>query len=219
MRNEGTVNKRNLSLRNYQAPVVEEIHETEKPITTEITYMATVLDVAISGNADERTLKILGQQVRDDIAALPGVSQVELMFARPYEIAIEVSEQTLRRHGLTLAEVGRAIEETSIDVPGGSLKTQGGEILLRTKGQAYRGRDILAMLYFCYPNTGAQPRRFYKQGHPPLINKIANQVSAFFDQRERRRINTQSFPYPLGSYFVHTQCRTKQSCAGDRNVH
>ena len=39
--------------------------ETEKPVTTEITYMATVLDVAISGNADERTLKILGQQVRE----------------------------------------------------------------------------------------------------------------------------------------------------------
>jgi multidrug efflux pump subunit AcrB len=116
--------------------------ETEKPITSEVTFLATVLNVAISGNADERTLKFIGQRVRDDIAALPGISQVELVFARPYEISIEVSEQTLRRHGITLAEIGRAIEQSSLDVPGGSLKTQGGEILLRTKGQAYRGQDF-----------------------------------------------------------------------------
>lgn len=116
--------------------------ETEKPITAEVSIIATVLQIAISGQADERTLKLVGQQVRDDIAALPGVSQAELIFARPYEISIEVSEQTLRRHGLTLAEVGRAIERSSLDVPGGSLKTHGGEILLRTKGQAYRGRQF-----------------------------------------------------------------------------
>jgi multidrug efflux pump subunit AcrB len=76
--------------------------ETEKPITAEVSMIATVLEVVVSGEADERTLKFIGQQVRDDLAALPGVSQVQLLFARPYEISVEVSEQMLRRHGLTL---------------------------------------------------------------------------------------------------------------------
>ena len=116
--------------------------ETEQPVTAEVSIVATVLQVAVSGRADERTLKLIGQHVRDDISALPGVSQVELQYARPYEISVDVSEQTLRRHGLTLAEVGRAIEKSSLDIPGGSLKTQGGEILLRTKGQAYRGQEF-----------------------------------------------------------------------------
>ena len=116
--------------------------ETEKPVTAEVAIRSTVLQIAVSGAADERTLKQIGQQLRDDIIALPGVSQAELLFARPYEVSIEVSEQTLRRHGLTLREVGRAIEQSSLDVPGGSLKTDGGEILLRTKGQAYRGREF-----------------------------------------------------------------------------
>ena len=40
--------------------------ETEKPVTAEVTYVATVLQVALSGDADERTLKLLGQQLRDD---------------------------------------------------------------------------------------------------------------------------------------------------------
>lgn len=116
--------------------------ETEQPVTAEVTLIATVLQIAVSGPADERTLKLIGQQVRDGIAALPGVSQVVLQFARPYEISIDVSEQTLRRHSLTLAAIGQAIEQSSLDIPGGSLKTEGGEILLRTKGQAYRSREF-----------------------------------------------------------------------------
>lgn len=116
--------------------------ETEQPITAEVSIVATVFEIAISGPADERTLKIIGQRIRDDLAALPGVSQVVLQFSRPYEISVEVSEQTLRRHGLTLAAIGQAIERSSIDIPGGSIKTEGGEILLRTKGQAYRGEEF-----------------------------------------------------------------------------
>tara|TARA_R110002110_G_scaffold66978_1_gene183019 strand:- start:114752 stop:117955 length:3204 start_codon:yes stop_codon:yes gene_type:complete len=122
--------------------------ETEQPVTAEVTIIATVLQIAVSGHADERTLKLVGQNLRDDIAALPGVSQVQLQYARDYEISVEVSEQTLRRHGLTLAEIGRAIERSSLDIPGGSIKTDGGEILLRTKGQAYTGQafeDIVVL--------------------------------------------------------------------------
>jgi len=101
-----------------------------------------VLDVAVSGRVDERTLKRLGEQTRDELAALPGITDVELVAARPYEISIEVSEDALRRHGITFDEVARAVQRSSLDLPGGSLKTEGGEILLRTRGQAYRGGDF-----------------------------------------------------------------------------
>ncbi|MEM1112261.1 MAG: efflux RND transporter permease subunit [Pseudomonadota bacterium] len=116
--------------------------ETEQPVTAEISISRRVLQLAIHGDTDERSLKILGQQMRDEIAALPGVSQVDLLYTRPYEIAIEVAEHTLRRHGLTLEEVGQAIQGASLDVPGGHIKTQGGEILLRTVGQSYRGDEF-----------------------------------------------------------------------------
>jgi multidrug efflux pump subunit AcrB len=116
--------------------------ETERPVTAEISIIATVFQIVISGPADERTLKLVGQQIRDDIAALPDVSQAVLQFSRPYELSIEVSEQTLRRHGLTLAAIGQAIEKSSLDIPGGSIRTESGEILLRTKGQAYRGQEF-----------------------------------------------------------------------------
>jgi multidrug efflux pump subunit AcrB len=152
--------------------------ETEKPVTAEITFIATVLQVALFGDADERTLKLLGQQLRDDLVALPAVSQVELMFARPYEISVEVSEQTLRRHGLTLAAVGKAIEQSSLDIPGGSLKTEGGEILLRTRGQAYVGREFEDIVVL----TRAD-------GTTVTLGEIATVVDGFEDSEQRARFD------------------------------
>jgi multidrug efflux pump subunit AcrB len=116
--------------------------ETEEPTVKEIVVRRQVINVAVSGPADEATLKYLGEQVRDEIASIPGITQVELSSARPYEIAIEVSEAALRRYGMTFDEVAAAIRRSSLDLPGGSLRTQGGEILLRTKGQAYRGPEF-----------------------------------------------------------------------------
>jgi multidrug efflux pump subunit AcrB len=116
--------------------------ETEKPIVSLLVMRHDVLHIAISGPADERTLKVLGQRLRDEISALPGVSQVDLDYVRPYEISIEVSEQALRRHEITFEQVAAAVRNSSLDLPGGSLKTRGGEILLRSKGQAYYGEEF-----------------------------------------------------------------------------
>jgi len=116
--------------------------EAEKPVIVQADVRFQVLDVAVSGDVDEVTLKRLGQQVRDEIAALPGVTDVELVATRPYEVAIEVSEDALLRHDLTFDHVVRAVRRSSLDLPGGSVKTAGGEILIRTKGQAYRGGEF-----------------------------------------------------------------------------
>jgi multidrug efflux pump subunit AcrB len=116
--------------------------QTESPVITEITNRRQVINVAVSGSADERTLRHLGEQVRDELAALPEITLTELAAARPYEISIEVSEDAMRRHGLTFDQVANAVRRSSLDLPGGTVKTEGGEILLRTKGQAYRGGEF-----------------------------------------------------------------------------
>ncbi len=116
--------------------------ETEKPIVSKVTIKQGVLQIALAGDTDERTLKEIGKEIRDDIAAIDGISTVSLEFVRPYEISIEVSEDSLRRYGLTLEQVSRVIRNTSLDMPGGTLKTEGGDILLRAKGQAYWGEEF-----------------------------------------------------------------------------
>ena len=116
--------------------------ETERPIVSLLTTLNDGLEIAISGDADERTLKELGLEMREEIAAIEGISNVELAYARPDEISIEVSEQTLRRMGLTFDQVANAVRRSSLDMPGGSIKSGAGEILLRTQGQAYTGEDF-----------------------------------------------------------------------------
>ena len=116
--------------------------EAEEPLIEEVLIRRQVISVAVSGPAEERTLKAIGERVRDDLAALPQISQVDLVATRPYEISIEISEEALRRWGLTFEEVARAIRRSSFDLPGGSIETSGGEILLRTEGQAYRGNEF-----------------------------------------------------------------------------
>ncbi len=126
--------------------------ETEKPVVQEILIRRQVINVAVSGLTDELTLKKIGEQIRDEINELSEVSQVDLIGTKPYEVSIEVSEETLRNYGLTFDEVARAVKSSSLDLPGGSISTAGGEISLRTKGQAYSGQEFGDIILRSYPD-------------------------------------------------------------------
>jgi multidrug efflux pump subunit AcrB len=116
--------------------------ETEKPVVAELDNRRRVITIVLSGEASEKTLKALAERVRDELTAKDGISQVEISGVRNYEISIEVSEEALRRYGLSFQQVSNAVAMSSLDLPGGAVKTSGGEILLRTKGQMYRGSEF-----------------------------------------------------------------------------
>jgi multidrug efflux pump subunit AcrB len=116
--------------------------ETEKPIISQVERKNQVIDLVIYGDATETTLKILAEKVRDDLLSLPDITYVTVGGTRPYEISIEVSEENLQAYGLTLEMVTRAVKAGSLDLPGGSVKTDVGEILVRTKGQRYTGEEF-----------------------------------------------------------------------------
>ncbi len=116
--------------------------DTERPVVQEIVLRRQVINVAVHGPADERTIKRVAERVRDELAALPDISQAEVAGVRPYEVAIEVSEADLRRHGLTFEAVADAVRRSSLDLPAGTIKTREQEVLVRSKGQAYRAPEF-----------------------------------------------------------------------------
>ena len=126
--------------------------ETEKPIIRELIARNQVIDIVVSGATDTFVLKEVAERVRDELSALPEISQVEVVSAPPYEISIEVSEVALRRHGLTFDSFADAVRRSSLDLPGGSVRTEGGEILLRTTGQAYRGHEYENLVLWTRPD-------------------------------------------------------------------
>ncbi len=126
--------------------------ETEKPIINEVTTRRQVVNIAIYGDVSEKTLKALAERMRDDLTAKDIISQVEISGAREYEISIEVSEQALRKYNLSFDDVSRAVARSSLDLPGGYVKTRGGEILIRTKGQRYTGREYERIVVVTAPD-------------------------------------------------------------------
>ena len=115
---------------------------TEKPNISRTQFQQQVVIVSVYGDVDERTLKEYVKQVRNDIVTLPGVTRAEILGSRPYEISIEVSEFTLQSYGMTLPEVANAVRRGSLDLSAGAIRSEAGDILVRTKGQAYVGRDF-----------------------------------------------------------------------------
>jgi len=116
--------------------------EVERPIYSLQEFRREVISVMVAADLPDRELLQLGEQVRDDLVALPEVSIVDLMGVRAHEISIEIDEQTLKRYSLTFDQIVQAIRRSSVDLPAGAIKSQGGEIMLRTMGQAYSAHEF-----------------------------------------------------------------------------
>ena len=115
--------------------------DAEKPVISKLSNRREVISVVIYGDVGERTLREKAEQTRDELLELPDITQVELSGVRPFEITIEIPEANLRRYNLTLDQVAARIRAASLDLPGGTVKTDSGEILLRTKERRYWGPD------------------------------------------------------------------------------
>lgn len=125
---------------------------TERPIVEEILIPKDVIRVSIYGNANEIEIKKIAQRVRDELTEVSGISQVSVEGVRDYEVAIEVTENTLRSYNLSFDQVVNAVRANSLDLPGGIIKAQGGEIQLRTKEQAYNAFDFENIVLLTQPN-------------------------------------------------------------------
>ena len=126
--------------------------ESERPIINKQTFRKGALNVQVYGEVDEAGMKDLVETIRDEIVALPEVSSAEVWGSRSYEISVEIPEHTLQEYGLTLAQVAAVIRQWSVDLPGGSIKTDSGDIRLRATGQAYRGDEFERIVLLTKPD-------------------------------------------------------------------
>ncbi|MBW1675090.1 MAG: efflux RND transporter permease subunit [Deltaproteobacteria bacterium] len=144
--------------------------EAEEPVVREVTRQTQVINVAVYGDAPESSIKHLAEKIKDDITNLPDITYAELSGIRQGEIHIEISEQTLRRYGVTLGKIAEVVRRASLDLPAGSVKTAGGEILVRTKGRRYHASD--------YQDVAVITRA---DGSNVTLGQIANLIDGFED--------------------------------------
>ncbi|SVA83331.1 uncharacterized protein METZ01_LOCUS136185, partial [marine metagenome] len=116
--------------------------DVEKPFIWVLAPKFQVMDVVIHGDCDEKSLRFLANRVWDDLAAIPGITQIEISGVRHPQIDIEVSERALREHGLSFEQVATALRRSSVDIPGGVAETPSGDTLIRTIGKARKRSEF-----------------------------------------------------------------------------
>lgn len=116
--------------------------DIERPIVSLAINRKEVVSVVVHGNSDEKSIRSMAETVRDDLLALDGIDVVDIYGARPYEISVEVPREQLRRFNLTLGDIARRVGDSSVETPGGGVKTAGGEVLVRTAARKRYGAEF-----------------------------------------------------------------------------
>ena len=120
--------------------------EAERPIIRLAQRQYGVISVIVAGPYAEDEIRMYAERVRDDLLLEPEISLATLRLVRDYQIAIEVSQDRLRDFEISIADVALAVRSSSLDDSAGNLRTQGGDILIRSKGQAYRKNEFEAIV-------------------------------------------------------------------------
>mgnify|MGYP000751869886 CR=1 FL=1 len=152
--------------------------EAERPVVELIRFKSRSIQVAVMADTDEKSLKQIATQVRDDISKLPGVDYADMLGVREYELGIEISEDAMRRYGLTFDAVANKVRQSSLNTPAGVIRAQGGDISLRTRSQAYTVEDFSKIVLIDDPN-----------GTKVYLGDVANIVDGFEEEPTYSRFN------------------------------
>jgi len=126
--------------------------DAEEPLVSRIVRRRKVISLVVYGDVTEKAIFEQAEMIRDDLLDKPDITQADIIAVRPLEISIEISEAKLREYKLTLSRVAGIIRKSSLDLPGGSLKTIGGEVLIHTNMRRYTGGEFDSVAVFYQPN-------------------------------------------------------------------
>jgi multidrug efflux pump subunit AcrB len=107
--------------------------DIERPQVNLQARQRDVMEIAIYGESDIWTLRILAERLRNRLLGDPQITQVEIGNVPDYVTHIEIPRHNLRQYNLTLGQVADIVAQSSEDVPAGAVETHSGEILLRMK--------------------------------------------------------------------------------------
>lgn len=116
--------------------------EAEEPTVALASTRMQVIALIISGDQEIRTLHDIAERARTDLLQRDEITQVDIRGVPELEVAVEVPREQLEALGLTLDDVARQIQASSIELPGGGLDTDGGEILVRVNDRRRWGHEL-----------------------------------------------------------------------------
>ena len=137
------------------------------------------LFMGVYGDLPERELNRLARSLRDELAQVPGGSPLINLFGdSKEEVSIEVSEDALRRFNLTFDDVARAVRGSSINLSGGQVRTDTGNVAIGVRSLADTQEEFEAIVV-----------RQLTDGSVVRVRDVANVVDGFEDRKQKRSLN------------------------------
>lgn len=109
--------------------------DAEVPTVTKVDFQnQPVLMLGIGTDLAPESLTELGQQLKDDLISIPGVSRVEVSGTRAREVTVIVRKEKLIEHNLRVEQIISAIRSTNASAPAGSITVEGVEYPIQFEG-------------------------------------------------------------------------------------
>ncbi len=144
--------------------------EAEETVVARFEPTLPVINVSLYGDMSDEQLKTFGKELRDDLLALPGVTEVTLSGTKRDEISVEVRPEQLQRYGLSFMDISEAIQRGNMDLPGGQIKTGRANLAVRTLGEKDVGVEIADLIV-----------KADSSGRVVRLSDVANVVDGFED--------------------------------------
>lgn len=168
-------------IKNAVDRIVSFPNEAEKPVVSIDKRQRIVLTLAVFGNSDDAVIREAAEQLMDAFVQNPEIGPVELSGVRDYEIHIEVAQANLRRLGLTLNQIADRVRATALESPGGVLKTDGGDLMVRLQERRDKAREFADI-----------PIVAGEDGSQVVLGDIAEIKDGFEDSSRYARFNGQN---------------------------
>jgi multidrug efflux pump subunit AcrB len=151
--------------------------------------LGRAISFALSGDVELTTLKAVSQKVENELLATEGISKVTVTGFPAEEIEISFKEEMLRSKNISFAEAANAVRNYNLEITGGTIKTEGEELLVRASNKKYNAKELLDVVVRSNRDGGVVklselatitdqwvdvPTRTYLNGKPSVIVQVNN---------------------------------------------
>ena len=122
-----------------------------------------------------------------------------------------MTSDSLRQHGLTFDFVANAVRAASLDLPGGSMKTTAGEILIRTQARKYTAPEFEEIVVLTRPDGTRNTSAVFRSTELSVAGIHSRQVMDSFLVKRRRNIQSQDSIDALVTELRHSDASTHRA--------
>ncbi len=136
-----------------------------------------ILMLAVTGDPDLQRLKFIAEDIQQEIEAIHGIREVELVGTLEREIRVEIDLPRALAYNLTMPEISHRIRQANRTISAGNLELDGYSLQIRLPGefrQAFELPDLLVA---------------NRDGRPIYLADIATVTDTFKDVDSISRLN------------------------------